>query len=996
LEYAYAGVTQSVIPVSQFRSGSYGLATYFRKDNSTSAINKNTFTTGTCAQVIGNIDFANDAAFPCDGKDNFQGYATGFFVAPHTGSITFTTSSDDSSLLSINVNGTNNELPLTIGSASATWSGFVKGQFYPISAFFTEITGAAAWRLEYEFTGQSRIAIPTTYLRSNVDFTAPTAGTNGLGGGGGAGSAGLFKINGAQGGSGTAILKYLTQSETATETMITAFVNQESPSGLLTLNVPSFVTVGDYSQVIKVQDAANSAPYSATVRIRVNKATPRTTISLPGSVLTATYGTPVTLSVAASTPGNVAFKKAGTNLTGCSSVATSNGVATCTWTPSVVETASISALLSPTDSVNFNNSVETASAISVIVGRADTLTVTANDLSATYSVDGSNVSNTTVPTRSISLTGLASIDSITAASYAFSGTLNAGTSYASSATAPKEAGTYSITPSSAVFTSPALATNYRAVTYAPGTLTINRAARGSWTLTYGSGTNVITYGASKTETPTVVHPGDGTKLYSTSSTTCSVNSSSGVITTLGVGSCAITLVLNQSANWLSDTKTVTVTINRGIRTASLTPTASTIRYGETTTVTSTILPVLDSATVTYSAGSSLGCAIDNVTGEVTGIRAGSSCGISVLYDRTDLYESATATASVTVNKALAPVVTTETVTAVSYTGSVAVVSPTYRVSGILARDILQMIPTADVSDIPAIPANNYTSATGYKYFATSPTSYDSTTAPTDGGTYQVFARGLSLLSGVDISNYETPTYVSADLVINPIAQAPLRILLSAQESVTVPYDITISGGSSAGALSVVVISGGTSTGCSVTGLRLTTSQAGTCVLQATKASDRNYLQVLSDTATVVILNFVSSFSWDTVFSGTGISIASEIPIVRGPETCSVDCMPTVTDIRNLSGSSITTLTVGTPIKIIGTNFNTTTTVYFSGRIGGVRLSSVSADSFQVDDDNTLTVMPPANFVPNAGENASNITVRIVVLASGGSSFPNQQITIISL
>ena len=107
-------------------------------------------------------------------------------------------------------------------------------------------------------------------------------------------------------------------------------------------------------------------------------------------------------------------------------------------------------------------------------------------------------------------------------------------------------------------------------------------------------------------------------------------------------------------------------------------------------------------------------------------------------------------------------------------------------------------------------------------------------------------------------------------------------------------------------------------------------------------------------------------------------------------------MPTVTDIRNLSGSSITTLTVGTPIKIIGTNFNTTTTVYFSARIGGVQLRSVPADSFQVDDDNTLTVMPPSNFVPNAGENASNIVVRIVVMASGGSNFPNQQITIISL
>jgi hypothetical protein len=996
LEYAYAGLSQSIIPVSQFRSGSYGLATYFRKDNSTSALNKNTFTTGTCAQVIRNIDFANDAAFPCDGKDNFQGYATGYFIAPHTGSITFTMSSDDSSLLSINVNGTNRELPITIGSASATWDGFVKGQFYPISAFYTEITGSAAWRLEYEFTGQSRIAIPTTYLRSNIDFTTPTAGTNGLGGGGGAGSAGLFKINGAQGGSGTAILKYLTQSETATETMITAFVNQESPSGLLTLNVPSYVTVGDYSQIIKVQDAANSAPYSATVTIRVNKATPRTTISLPGSVLTATYGTPVTLSVAASTPGNVAFKKAGTNLTGCSSVATSNGVATCTWTPSVVETASISALLSPTDSVNFNNSVETASAISVIVGSADTLTVTANDLSATYSVDGSNVSNTTVPTRSISLTGLASIDSITAASYTFAGTINTGSSYASSATAPKEAGTYSITPSSAVFTSPALATNYRAVTYAPGTLTINRASRGSWTLTYGSGTNVITYGASKTETPTVVHPGDGTKLYSTSSTTCSVDSSSGVITTLGVGSCAITLVLNQSANWLTDTKTVTVTIDRGIRTASLTPTAGTIKYGETTTVTSTILPVLDSATVTFSAGSSLGCSMDNVTGEVTGIRAGSSCGISVLYDRTDLYESATATASVTVNKALAPVVTTETVTAVSYTGSVAVVSPTYRVSGILARDILQIIPTADVSDIPAIPANTYTAATGYRYFATSPTSYDSTTAPTDGGTYQVFARGLSLLSGVDISNYETPTYVSADLVINPIVQTALRILLSAQESITVPYDITFTGGSSTGSITASIVSGGSATGCSISGLRLSTSTAGTCILQATKAADRNYLEVISETATVTILNFVSNIDWNALFnSGSGITISSEVPFIAGPITCSSGCIPVITDIRTSGGVSTTTLTANTPIQIIGSDLSTTTFVYFTARINGVRLSGVSADSVQIDSDDQLTVMPPASFVPNSGENSSNISVRIVVVTPGGQT-GSSQIMVITL
>ncbi len=308
---------------------------------------------------------------------------------------------------------------------------------------------------------------------------------------------------------------------------------------------------------------------------------------------------------------------------------------------------------------------------------------------------------------------------------------------------------------------------------------------------------------------------------------------------------------------------------------------------------------------------------------------------------------------------------------------------------------MQIIPTADVSDIPAIPANTYTAATGYRYYATSPTSYDSTTAPTDGGTYQVFARGLSLLSGLDISNYETPTYVSADLVINPIAQSPLRILLSAQESITVPYDISTSGGSSTGALTVVLVSGGTSTGCSVTGLRLTTTQAGSCVLQAFKAADRNYLQVSSETATVVILNFVSSFSWDTVFSGTGITITSEVPVVTGPETCSADCVPQITDVQDLSGNSTVTLTVGAPLRIVGVDLNTTERVLFTARINGTRLSSVPADSFQIDSPTQLTVMPPANFVPNAGENSSAITVRILVMSPGGS-INTEKIVIISL
>jgi hypothetical protein len=350
----------------------------------------------------------------------------------------------------------------------------------------------------------------------------------------------------------------------------------------------------------------------------------------------------------------------------------------------------------------------------------------------------------------------------------------------------------------------------------------------------------------------------------------------------------------------------------------------------------------------------------------------------------------------TINKALAPVVTTETITAISYTGNTALVTPTYRVSGILARDILQILPSADVSDISLIDPTTYSNVASYKYFATTPTSYDSTTAPTLGGTYAVTPQTLTLLSGVAISNYETPTYVSQNLVINPIAQTTFRILLSAQESITVPYDITFTGGSSSGSISAAIISGGSATGCSILALRLSTSSAGTCILQARKAADRNYLEAISDTATVTIMNFVSNIDWNTLFnSGSGIKVASEITITTGPTTCTSGCIPVITDIRSLGDASITTLTANTAIRIIGSDLSTTTSVYFTARINGIRLSSVNADSFQIDSDNQITVMPPVGFEPNTGQNSSNIAVRIVVVTPGGQT-ANSQIVVISL
>jgi uncharacterized repeat protein (TIGR02543 family) len=362
LEYEYTGFTKNIIPVTQLRSNAEGLAQYFRTTSLEAASTKPTFTTSssTCMERVGNINYTADSQFPCGADENFQAYATGFFIAPVTGSITFNLTSDDSSYLSINVNGVSNELSRPCcGEASATWSGFVKGQYYPINVYFTENGGLATWKLEYSYTGVSKTAIPAAQLRSTASFTAPVQGTNGLGGGGGGGTAGTFKLSGANGGSGTAILKYLTPSETATQTMITAIVNQQTPSGLLTLNVPEYVNVGTYTQTIKVQDAANSAPYQAVVTITINKATPTLALSLPGSVTTAKYGNPVTISAVTATPGRVAFVNGSETITACSAVSTTAGVATCSWTPTAVGSTTLRAQLTPTDTANYNSSALT-------------------------------------------------------------------------------------------------------------------------------------------------------------------------------------------------------------------------------------------------------------------------------------------------------------------------------------------------------------------------------------------------------------------------------------------------------------------------------------------------------------------------------------------------------------------------------------------------------------------------------------------------------------
>ena len=774
---------------------------------------------------------------------------------------------------------------------------------------------------------------------------SPVNGTNGLGGGGGGSQTGL----GATGGSGTVVVRYVTPAVDTETTRITLDTLSVTPTGSIRLNAPRNLPVGTYTQTITVIDsAATPASTTATVTLSVTKATPTVALSLPGSVTTAKYGNPVTISAIATTAGSIAFVNGSTNITACTAVATTAGLATCSWTPTVVGATTLKATLTPTDSTNYNSSAQVSFAVTV--SKADTLTVTVGSLTRQYTGSAVSVTDT------FTTTGLVAIDSLTAISMLYSGTANTGTSR-SATTAPTDAGTYTIAPNfpananaytfavgSAGTTS--AVSNYESVTVVAGTLTINRAPQ-VMTFRYPD-TNTATYSPTGTITPSATTRLDSAvRSYSSSTLTkCTIDSSTAVISIVEAGSCEVSMAVAQTFNYLADTATATVTINKAARTFSLTPAVSTLKYSDSTTVTATLSAGASDGTISYTLGSPAGCTFDPLSGELVAISGTVQCPLTATISEGINYLAETTTAmSLTIARANAPVISIDTVTAMNHTPGVrALVAPSFIVSG------LKNSETADsLSFTYSFVSNPFETFT-----------YSDTRTPIDAGTYRITPSALTLSSGL-MSNYETPTYSSSaiDFIINRIGQESVTIVTTNGE-VEVPFTLQASGGSTSGAVTFTKLSG---TNCSVTGNSLSATASGQCILSVTRAGNRNYLPFTSESITVMVRNFVI---FQVVNPGnpiTGITITPTTPIVKGPDVCTSGCVPTLTsaDVYDVAEADLIILT--------GTNLLTVTKVYFN--------IYTEAPNFTPDSDTQLSVRVPAG-LPQGD-------ATIEVISPGGTS-----------
>lgn len=332
-------------------------------------------------------------------------------------------------------------------------------------------------------------------------------------------------------------------------------------------------------------------------------------------------------------------------------------------------------------------------------------------------------------------------------------------------------------------------------------------------LTYGSTAQLSTSGGS----------GSGAVTYTAAGSGCSVSGSTLSVTNAS-GTCSVsaTKAADASYNAISSTQVVVSLLKANQATLSVSAPAS-VTYGSTSEL--GINGGSGSGAVIYNAGTSTGCSILGSTLSVTNASGG--CAVSASKAADDNYlVASTSSVSITLVKANQATLSITTPASLTY-GSTYILGTT---GG---------------------------SGTGvFSYSAAG-----STGCSVSGSTLSVTnASGSCSVSASKAGddNYNIANSSSAGVTLNKASQATLSITSPATLTFGSTYTLGTTGGSGTGA---VTFSAGASTGCAITGATLSvTLVSGTCVVNATKLADDNYLVAVSSEASVTLLKATPAIS----------------------------------------------------------------------------------------------------------------------------------------
>jgi hypothetical protein len=746
-------------------------------------------------------------------------------------------------------------------------------------------------------------------------------------------------------------------------------------------------TVTPASAVITNSDSYTAVTY-ATGTLTVNRAS--RTIS-GTAVSSLKYGSTETVS-ATTTPsssldGSVTFSaglsSACSVVSGTGATSMNRAAGTCSITPSITQG-------------NNYLAATAASPVSITPAKADAISVTAGNATATYT--GSSVSAS--PTYSVS--GLIGSDTVTV-SYQYSGTDNSGGSYSLSSTRPTNAGTYAIVP---VVTQPNSDSYTATATLVNGVLTVDRASRTLSATTYSAST--LKYGASASVVSNSTTPStnsDGEFSYAIGAG-CSINSSTGVVTaTTSSGTCSQTTTIGQGNNYLaavapsvsftlSKADTLTVTSSTP---AAVTFTGSAAAVSPSATVTGLVnSDTASGATYNYSRSTTCAtggtCSVGD-TGPAGGIVfyvSGSAINAADGISTGGVYlEAAPATFSKTpiewctggTDSNLTLIGASGTAIGTGALNTKVIIGRCAGGAGFEASSLtlggksdwflpsqseqVEMFtqkslvgfgvsqPGANYfyfgssednfwSASAIVPANgvgaqNKGDAISFwpiRAFSPTATAYSSTTtAPTNAGTYVITPSSLTLSGGASVDNYVAVVYETSTVTINKANQSIFSNYGSLEAILGNAFTIYPFGGNGDGAV-YLAISNGTATGCSAGLSTVTAATAGTCILTITKSANENYNQAQASFS-IQFNYFVPAAAAPTSSRPTEIAISST-PAWSSTATA----VPSITSFSPTSGP------VGTLVTITGVGLDGVNSVRIGRRamtsVTGVSSTSVTA------------------------------------------------------
>lgn len=193
-------------------------------------------------------------------------------------------------------------------------------------------------------------------------------------------------------------------------------------------------------------------------------------------------------------------------------------------------------------------------------------------------------------------------------------------------------------------------------------------------------------------------------------------------------------------------------------------------------------------------------------------------------------------------------------------------------------------------------------------------------AGTKGFAVTLNTMGSQTVTATDASGSLTSS-TSDPVSVGKSAQATL-IVTSTTGTYGSALTLTTSGGSGTGAVSYAAV-GGTALGCTVSGSTLTVTQAGTCLVTATKAEDANYAQAVSAQTTVTFdkaqqapLTITSpstvTYGDAVTLTTTGGSGTGAISFTPGGSTGTASCL-----VASGSTNSVTGTNAGGTCEVIG-------------------------------------------------------------------------------